>query len=162
MCIVIRPALYNKKQKQNKKAMEACIFVFTISLFSFFFSYFFRPNLTAADFQTRRQQTDRHAHVNLQTQSVLSNIFLFNKNKPRKQLCEDKVTTVCRFECFDCRCKIIIKIIHNFSIALFPAEWAQRTCSHTLTYATYTWYIIITYLINYTNIKQVFVEQWTK
>ena len=28
---------------------------------------------------------------------------------------------------------IIIKIIHTFSIALFPAERAQRACSHTCT-----------------------------
>ena len=28
---------------------------------------------------------------------------------------------------------IIITIIHKFSIALFPAERAQRACSHTCT-----------------------------
>ena len=30
-------------------------------------------------------------------------------------------------------CVLIIIIIHKFSIALFPAERAQRACSHTCT-----------------------------
>ena len=60
--------------------------------------------------------------------------------------------------------KLIIIIIHTFSIALFPAERAQRARSHTCTsYIPFTFTIIYkqsnnTYLINYTNIKQVLVK----
>ena len=64
--------------------------------------------------------------------------------------------------------QIWIIIIHKYFMALFPTERAQCACSHTCTCTIYIYWhthnhiILITYWINCSNIKQVFVEQQTK
>ena len=72
-----------QKTKTKQKISGSMYFCFHNFSSFFLFLIFFQTKSDCCWFPNT-ETTDRHAHINLQTQSVLSNSFLFNKNKPRR------------------------------------------------------------------------------